>query len=99
MVVSERLSNKMVSLSKGTSSINAASTSSVVRVKVSIGPVIEISAVELVATEGMVNSTVAAELEATDGEVIVIGRDTKLVIGVDTRAFFVPCNFELTMVR
>jgi len=52
-----------------------------------IGPVIEISAVELVVMEGMMTSRVAVELEATDGEVIVNGRDTKLVIFVNTRVF------------
>ena len=84
MVAPGRLSNKMVSLSKGASLINAASISAAVRVKESIGPVIEMSVVELV---------------ATDWEVVVIGMDTKLVIGVDTRAFFVPFNFVSTLVR
>jgi hypothetical protein len=84
---------------KGVSSINAARISSAVRMKEStwVGPVVEISAVELVATEGMVDSRVVAELEAI-GWRVVFGSGSRVVIDGETEAFFLPSNFE-TLVR
>jgi len=89
-VASGRLSNKIVSLSKGASSINAASISAAVRVKESIGPVMEISVLELAAMDGMVDSRVVAELEAIGCGVALMGTSMK--------AFFFPFNLESILV-
>jgi hypothetical protein len=59
----------------------------------------EISEVEVEATGEMRESRVVAELDAMGWGVVTTGRDTKLVIGVARRAFFLPCNFESTLVR
>jgi len=91
MVVSERLSNKMVSLSKGTSSINAASISVLDKMKGSTGPVMEISVLELAATDGMVDSRVVAKLEEIGCRVALMGTGTK--------AFFLLLKLESILVR
>jgi hypothetical protein len=95
MVVSGRLSKSNIgSVSKGASSSNAASISSLVRVNASLGPVMEMSEVEVEAMGERRESRVVAELDTMGWGVAMTGSDAWVVMGVETRAFFLPFNFK-----
>ena len=75
------------------------SISSAVRENASLGPDMVMSEVEVKAMGERRDSRVMSDSEMTGWEVVMIDEDASVVIGVDTRAFFLFFNLESALVR